>query len=56
MRVVGVIVRVQHRVDAIDARRDELQSQLGRRVEQDARARRALDDGADARALVARIG
>ena len=56
VRVVGVIVREQHRVDAVDAGGDELQPQLRRRVDQQPRAAVRLDDRADARALVARIG
>ena len=35
MHVVGVRVREQHRVDVIDAGRDELQPQLGWRVDQE---------------------
>ena len=56
VHVVGVIVGEQHGVDAIDAARDELQPQLGRRVDQQARSAIGLDHRADAGAAVARIG
>ena len=55
MRVIGVRVREQNRVDAIDSRGDELQSQLGRRVDENSSTRVAFNHGADAAALVAGI-
>ena len=54
--MVGMIMREQHGIHAIDAVRDELQSQLGWCVEQEACAAGRLHHGTDPRALVARIG
>jgi hypothetical protein len=54
--VVGVVVRVQHGVQPVDPVRDELDAQLGRRVDQEPRAGVGLDHRADARAPVARVG
>jgi hypothetical protein len=53
--MVGVIVREQDRVDAVNAARDQLQSQLGRRIDQQPRPAIGLDGGADAVPAVARI-
>jgi len=55
VHVVGVRVRKQHGVDPIDAGRDELEPQLGRRVDQKPRTSR-LDERSRARALVAGVG
>src|SRR5439155_4966479 len=53
--VVGVVVREEHRVDPVDAGSDELQAELGWGIDEDARARIALDHGADAGAAVAGV-
>src|SRR5690242_11221519 len=56
MRVVGVIVREQHRVDAIDPGSDQLQPQLGGCVDEYSRTTIRLDERADTCSFVARIG
>ena len=53
--VIGVAMREPHGIDVVDARTHELQSQLGRRIDQNARTPIGLDDGAVPRAAVARI-
>ena len=42
VRVVGVIVRVEHAVDALDARVQQLLAQVGRRIDQHASCARRL--------------
>ena len=54
-QMVGVLVRVDHRVDAADALAEQLHAQLGRRVDQQIALGQADDDAA-ARAAVARVG
>ncbi len=54
-QVVGVVVREQHGVDDADALAEQLQAQLGRRVDEQIALRRADEDGA-AIAVVARVG
>jgi len=56
VRVIGVLMGERDRIHAVDARRDQLQSQLGRRVYEQPRAPVALDYGADARSFVTRVG
>jgi hypothetical protein len=53
--MICVIVRIDHSVDSVDSIRDELKSQLGRRVDQQSRATVRLDNSADAIPLVSRI-
>jgi len=54
--VIGVVVREENRVDPDDASGDELQPQLGRRVDQNAGSSIRLDERADPGSLVPRIG
>jgi hypothetical protein len=53
--VVCVIVRVENRVDAIDAGRDHLQSELWRRVDEKPRTFIGFHERPDSISLVARI-
>jgi hypothetical protein len=55
MRVIGMVVREEHRVDPIHCGCNELKSELGRRVDEDSSSARRLDERAHARALVSRI-
>ena len=55
MRVIGVVVREEHSVDAVNAPCDQLQPQLGGRVDEYSRTTVRLDESADARSLIARI-
>src|SRR5215207_1044664 len=52
MGVIRVLVREQHGIDARDARAEQLESELGWRVDEDHRAAVRLHDGTDARPLV----
>src|SRR5689334_15371429 len=53
--VIGVIVREEHGIDAVEPRGDELEAQLGRRVDEYSHTRARLDKGTDTGALVAGI-
>lgn len=55
VNVVRVVVREENRIDVAYIRRNELESQLGWRVDQDAGAAIGLDERTDARPLVSRI-
>ena len=54
-QVIGVVVRVDDRVHQLHVRAEQLQPQLGRRVDEDVAARRA-DEHRAAVAVVARVG
>ena len=56
MRMVGVLVRVEDGVNAVDPRGDQLTPEFGWGVDQQADAAVRFDHGADTRAPVARIG
>jgi hypothetical protein len=54
--VVGVVVRPEDRVDLVDADRQQLLTQVGRGIDQQARSGLALDQDGDARAAIPRLG
>lgn len=53
--VIGVIVGKEDRIDVVHSGRDQLEPQLGRRVDQNPGASVRLDEGADAGPPVARV-
>ena len=56
VRMIGMIVRVQHCVDPIDSGCYELHPQLGRRVDEEMCIILCLDERADSRSFVTGIG
>jgi hypothetical protein len=55
VHVIGVVVREEDRIDTIDSRRDELQSELRWRIDENSRFSIALNERADPGSLVPRI-
>jgi hypothetical protein len=56
MHVIGVVVREQDRIDTIDSCRDELQSELWWRIDENSRFSIGLYERADPCSLVPRVG
>jgi hypothetical protein len=55
MTMIGVVVRPDHRIDAVDPGRQQLFAHIGCRVDQDARLR-GFNEQRNARAAIARLG